>query len=365
MSGPLSGVRIVEMQALGPVPHAGMLLADLGAEIIRVLRPGAPPAEHDPRSPVLRGRHHVEADLKDASDVDAVLDLVDGADVLLEGYRPGVAERLGIGPERCLERNPRLVYGRMTGWGQDGPLAYRAGHDINYIALGGALAAIGPEDRPAIPLNLVGDYAGGSLMLVIGVVSALVERERSGEGQVVDAAIVDGVATVLQPILDMRRQGLWVDERQANLVDGRAPFYRTYVCADGREVAVGAVEPQFYAQLIEGLGLDPSDLPTQHDRDAWPLLTDLLASAFAARSRGHWDEVFEGTDACVSPVRGMDESASDPHLRTRGTIVEDEGGFPVAAPAPRFSRSAMPIPRGQDEVLDVRDVAAGWAGLTR
>lgn len=364
MPGPLAGTKIVELQALGPVPHAGMLLADLGADIVRVLRPGASAAERDPHSPVLRGRRHVEADLKDPTDVAAVLDLVTEADVLLEGNRPGVTERLGIGPDVCLRRNPRLVYGRMTGWGQDGPLAERAGHDINYISLGGALAAIGPVDRPVIPLNLVGDYAGGSLMLVIGVVSALVERDRSGRGQVIDAAIVDGVASVLQPILDMRRQGLWVDEREANLMDGLAPFYRTYACSDGRHVAVGAVEPQFYAQLLAGLGLDPDLLPHQHDRDGWPELTRRFETIFAGGPRARWEQVFAGTDACVTPVREMAESAADPHLAVRGTVTLDDAGSPVAAPAPRFSRSSLTVPPGRDDVGPVGAQTARWAGLT-
>lgn len=365
MPGPLEGIRIVELQALGPVPHAGMLLADLGAEIVRVLRPNAPAAEHDTESPVLRGRTYVEADLKNPEDIAAVLNLVAGADVLLEGNRPGVTERLGIGPDECLARNPRLIYGRMTGWGQDGPLAQRAGHDINYIGLGGALAAIGPPGRPAIPLNLVGDYAGGSLMLVIGVLAALAEREQSGTGQVVDAAIVDGVAAVLQPILDLRRQGLWVDEREANIMDGHAPFYRTYACADGGHLAVGSVEPQFYAQLLEGLQLDPADLPHQHDRAAWPELTDRFAAIFDSHPRAHWADVFDGTDACVTPVYGFAESASDPHLRARGTVSEDKGGNPVAAPAPRFSRTEVTTPDAGDEIIGLRDMGARWGGLTR
>ncbi|MGW4773489.1 CaiB/BaiF CoA transferase family protein [Nocardia sp. NPDC004278] len=364
MSGPLEGIRIVELQALGPVPHAGMLLADLGAEIVRVLRPNAPAAEHDPESPVLRGRTYVEADLKNPGDVAAVLDLVAGADVLLEGNRPGVTERLRIGPDECLGRNPRLIYGRMTGWGQTGPRAHRAGHDINYIGLGGALAAIGPQNRPAIPLNLVGDYAGGSLMLVIGVLAALSEREKSGTGQVVDAAIVDGVAAVLQPILDMRRQALWVDEREANIMDGHAPFYRTYVCADGGHLAVGSIEPQFYAQLLDGLHLDPADLPHQHDRSRWPELADRFAAIFASRPRAHWESVFDETDACVTPVRDFAESASDPHLRARGTLYEDNRGSTVAAPAPRFSRTEVAIPRG-GEIVGLREMGSRWGGLTR
>lgn len=364
MPGPLTGTKVVEMQALGPLPHAAMLLADLGADIVRVLRPGAPAAERDPHSPVLRGRRYVEADLKQPEDVTAVLDLVAEADVLLEGNRPGVAERLGIGPQECHARNPGLVYGRMTGWGQDGPLAAQAGHDINYISLGGALASIGPADHPAIPLNLVGDYAGGSLMLVVGVLSALVERDRSGRGQVIDAAIVDGVASVLQPILDLRRQGLWVDERDANIMDGRAPFYRTYACSDRRHVAVGAVEPQFYAQLLAGLGLDDVDLPDQHDQDGWPELTQCLATTFGGRPRSHWEAVFAGTDACVTPVRDMAESPDDPHLRARGTITLDASGFPVAAPAPRFSRSVLTVPPGWDDIGRVDAQTARWAGLT-
>jgi alpha-methylacyl-CoA racemase len=340
MAGPLTGLRVVELAGLGPAPHAAMVLADLGADVVRVERPASPHL----RDQMLRGRRTVAADLKDAADRDGVLALADHADVLLEGFRPGVAERLGVGPAHCLDRNPRLVYGRMTGWGQDGPLAPHAGHDINYLSLTGALHAIGrPGEPPVPPLNLVGDFGGGSMFLVTGVLAALWERARSGRGQVVDAAMTDGVGVLLQMTWSFRGMGVWSDERGTNLLDGGAPFYDTYECADGRFVAVGAIEAQFYAALLAGLGLTDAGLPRRDDRANWPELRRRLAAAFASRPRDTWAELFAGTDACVTPVLRFDEVAAHPHNAHRRSIT-DLDGVPQPAPAPRFSRTTPATP---------------------
>lgn len=340
MAGPLQGVRVVELGGIGPVPHASMLLADLGADVVSVRRPHTPPGVDDA---LRRGTRFVEADLKSAGDRDAVLHVVDRADVAIEGFRPGVAERLGIGPDTCLTRNPRLIYGRMTGWGQHGPRTADAGHDINYIGLTGVLHAIGQADRPPPPpLNLIGDFGGGSLFLVTGVLAALLERERSGTGQVVDAAIVDGTAVLAQLIWALRGTGVWTSGREANLLDGGAPFYTTYECADGEYVAVGALEPQFYTELLAALGLADADLPAQLDRTGWPALRERFARIFAERTRDEWARVFAGTDACVTPVLTFAEAATDEHLADRGTVTADQ--TPLAAPAPRFSRTAPDTP---------------------
>ncbi|MDX6352380.1 MAG: alpha-methylacyl-CoA racemase [Streptomyces sp.] len=359
MAGPLTGLRVVELAGLGPAPHAAMVLADLGAEVVRVERPGD--RRTDARDQVLRGRTVVAADLKDPAEREEVLALVEHADVLVEGFRPGVAERLGLGPEDCLARNPRLVYGRMTGWGQHGPLAPRAGHDINYLALTGALHAIGrPGERPVPPLNLVGDFGGGSMFLLTGVMAALWERERSGRGQVVDAAMVDGIGVLLQMTWSLRGMGVWSDERGANLIDGGAPFYDTYACADGRYVAVGALEPQFYARLLEGLGLTEADLPDRGDRANWPALRERIAAAFATRDRDDWAAVFAGTDACVTPVLRFDEVPGHPHAAARDAVL-DLDGVPQAAPAPRFSRTAPGVPAAPPtEAAGVDSVLARW-----
>ncbi|GAB3141390.1 alpha-methylacyl-CoA racemase [Amycolatopsis stemonae] len=333
MAGPLAGLRVVELAGIGPGPHAAMVLADLGADVTRVERSGS-----TDRDALLRGRRFVAADLKTAEGLERVQRLVEQADVLIEGYRPGVAERLGLGPDDCLARNPRLVYGRMTGWGQDGPLAQRAGHDLNYLGITGALHAIGRAgERPVPPLNLVGDFGGGSMLLLTGILAALWERERSGQGQVVDAAMVDGVSVLLQMMWAMRGRGEWSDERGTNLLDGGAPFYDTYECADGRYVAVGAIEPQFYAQLLAGLGLE-ADLPDRLDRTGWPALRARFAEAFHSAPRDHWAKVFDGTDACVTPVLTFEEAREHPHLVARGTLTVVDG-VPQAAPAPRFSRT--------------------------
>jgi alpha-methylacyl-CoA racemase len=337
MSGPLSGVRIVEIAGIGPGPFCGMMLADMGADVIRVDRL-SPPA--GPQADILnRGRRSIAVDLKSPAGVDVVLDLVDRADGLLEGFRPGVAERLGLGPDVCLSRNPPLVYGRMTGWGQDGPMAAAAGHDINYIALAGALWPIGPAGVPPVPpLNLVGDFGGGGLLLAFGLVCALFEARQSGSGQVVDAAMVDGAAVLMTMIHGFRATGLWTDERSANLLDGAAPFYGTYETADGHYVAVGAIEPQFYAALLRVAGLEDQPLSDQNDRSRWPELKETLRRVFLTRTRDEWCRQMEGADACFAPVLTLGEAPGHPHNVARKTFV-DVGGVTQPAPAPRFSRT--------------------------
>lgn len=338
--GPLAGIRIVELASIGPGPHAGMMLADLGAEVVRVQRAGdrtAPPAQ-------LRGRTIAEANLKDPADLARVLDLVERADVLIEGFRPGVVERLGIGPEDALGRNPRLVYGRMTGWGQEGPRAQQAGHDINYIGLTGALNAIGRKgDRPLPPINLLGDYGGGSVFLVLGILAALLERQRSGQGQVVDAAMVDGVMTLSHVFWTMSQLGMWSDERGTNLLDTGMAWYDTYSTADGKHMAVGAFEPQFYAELLRVLELDPESLPRQMDKSGQDVLRKVFTEKFAAKTQREWTELFDGVDACVTPVLTFTDAAADEHLLARDALVE-VGGVRQPAPAPRFSRTPAPIP---------------------
>ncbi|HYC53907.1 MAG TPA: CaiB/BaiF CoA-transferase family protein [Candidatus Binatia bacterium] len=346
--GPLSGLRVLEIAAIGPVPFAGMLLSDLGAEVIRVdrTRPDPTSTWTDPRLDVLgRGRRSIALDLKSAGGAAVLLRLVERADILLEGFRPGVAERLGIGPKQCMQRNPRLVYGRMTGWGQHGTLAAAAGHDINYIALTGALHAVGSGDQaPTPPLNLVGDFGGGALYLVVGVLSALLERARSGKGDVIDAAMVDGAASLMSIFYVMQQIGFWRDERGANFLDGGAHFYGTYRTADDKYVAIGAIESRFYDELLARLGLSASDLPAQHDRDGWQQARARLAEIFRTRTRAQWCELLEGTDACFAPVLSIGEAAEHPHLRERATLVEIDG-VRQPAPAPRFERSATERPR--------------------
>ncbi|MGZ4602323.1 MAG: CaiB/BaiF CoA transferase family protein [Kineosporiaceae bacterium] len=347
-TGPLAGVRVLEFAGLGPVPHACMVLADLGAQVLRVDRPGAVPAA--PPGPVDRGRTDVVLDLARPEGVAAALRLTEAVDVLVEGFRPGVMERLGLGPNACLARNPRLVYARMTGWGQDGPLAPRAGHDINYLGLTGALAAMGAPDRnPLPPLNLVGDYGGGSMLLLVGVLAALVERSASGEGQVVDAAMVDGVTSLLALTYGLLGAGLWQLERGVNLLDGGAPFYTTYACAGGGHVAVGALEPRFWEELLRVLGLDPEQLPPRHDETRWPELRARLAGVFATRSRDEWAELFGGVDACVTPVLTLAETAAHPQLGGRGTVTTSSGA-PAPGVAPRFSRTPGAVPAAGDGV---------------
>jgi len=334
--GPLAGLRVVELAGIGPAPFAALLLAELGADVVRVDRPGGGGPIASVTAGLNRSRPSIAVDLKNPEGRATVLRLVDGADILVEGLRPGVMERLGLGPDECLARNPRLVYGRMTGWGQDGPLATAAGHDITYAAITGALHLMGGPDRPRPPVNVLADFGGGTLYLLVGVLAALHARERTGRGQVVDAAMVDGAASLVTMVYGMLNAGLWRDERAANLLDGGAPFYDTYACADGRFVAVGALEPQFYAALLEGLGLS---LPEgQYDTAAWPEHRRALAAAFAGRTRDEWAEHFAGTDACVAPVLALGEAPDHPHLRARGVFASTSAG-PVPRVAPRFSQT--------------------------
>ncbi|MBT3154351.1 CoA transferase [Streptomyces sp. CHD11] len=344
--GPLAGVRVVELAGIGPGPFAAMLLADLGADVVRVDRPGGPGLGIDPALDItLRNKRSVIVDLKAPDGPARLLDLAERADILIEGYRPGVAERLGVGPGECHARNPRLVYGRMTGWGQEGPLADRAGHDISYIALTGTLGMIGDPDRPpAVPANLLGDYAGGSLYLVVGVLAALHHARATGTGQVVDAAIVDGTAHLSSMIHGMLAAGAWQDRRGANLLDGGCPYYGTYDTADGGHMAVGALEPRFYAEFLRLLGLE--DRTGAHtDTARWPELRERVAARFEARTRDEWTAVFEGTDACVAPVLSLGEAPHHPHLAARGTFT-DHDGITQPAPAPRFSATPAGIRTG-------------------
>jgi len=359
---PLTGIRVVELAGIGPAPHAGMILADMGADVVRVERPGASAGRAGTVPDVtLRGKRMVEADLKDPAAREELLELIVSADVLIEGFRPGVTERLGLGPTECLARNERLVYGRITGWGQDGPLARAAGHDINYISLTGALHAVGPADTPVPPLNLVGDFGGGSMLLVVGILGALLERERSGAGQVVDAAMVDGASLLLQMTWWMQSAGTWEDRRAANRLDGGAPFYRTYRCADGGFVAVGCLEPQFYAVMLDGLGLDPAGLPGQDDVDRWDELAEALGGTFATRPRDDWADMFAGTDACVTPVLSLGEVHGHPQIAARRTVLRD-GDRTQAAPAPRFSRTPVDQVGSPDPQLrDLAQIRAAWS----
>lgn len=338
-TGPLRGCKVVELAGIGPAPFCGLVLSDLGADVVRIDRVDAVPREGPTSASanVLdRGRRSVGVDLKSSAGVELVLDLVAGADALIEGFRPGVTERLGLGPEVCLARNPALVYGRMTGWGQDGPLADRAGHDIDYIALAGALGAFGREGGPPVaPLNLVGDFGGGGLLLALGVVSGILEVARGGTGQVVDAAMVDGTALLMAPFY-AAAQGGWWGPRGTNYLDSGMPYYDCYECADGGWVAVGALEPQFYADLLDGLGLDPAAVPSRDDPARHDDLRRLLTATFARRSRDEWAAVFVGRDACVAPVLGLTEAPADPHLVARRTFTELDGVV-HPSPAPRFS----------------------------
>ncbi len=357
MTGPLAGLRVIELAGIGPGPHAAMILGDLGADVVRVDRPGAVGAGTP--SATLRNRRLVTADLKSDQGRQLVLELVARADVLIEGYRPGVTERLGLGPQDCAKVNERLIYARMTGWGQTGPRSQQAGHDINYISLNGVLHAIGRKgERPVPPLNLVGDFGGGSMFLLLGILAALWERQSSGRGQVVDAAMIDGSSVLIQMMWGMRATGLWSDERGTNMLDGGAPYYDTYECADGRYVAVGAIEPQFYAALLAGLGLDAAGLPGQGDVSRWPELRARLAEAFAAKDRDHWTAVFDGTDACVTPVLAFGEVESESHVTERGTFYPAEGGL-QPMPAPRFSRTASSTPSPAVQT-DAEAVLRGW-----
>jgi alpha-methylacyl-CoA racemase len=366
--GPLNGLKILEIGAIGPCPFAAMMLADMGADVLRIDRP--PQAEILRRIPperdaLRRGRRSVIVDLKNPEGVLLILRLVERVDALIEGFRPGVMERLGLGPDVCMQRNPRLVYGRATGWGQAGPLATAAGHDINYIALSGTLHAIGRDNQPPTPpINLLGDFGGGGMLLAIGVLGALFERASSGEGQVIDAAMVDGAALISTAIHGYRSIGYWRDERGTNLLDSGAHFYDVYECADGEYVAIGALEPQFYAQLLELVGLSNEELPEQLDRDQWPSMKMRLAEIFKVKTRAEWCRIMEGTDACFAPVLSMADAPTHAHNEQRGTFVEIAGDI-QPAPAPRFSRtpsgrpSPPPLP-GQhtDEALAAWGISA-------
>ncbi|MHB8263992.1 MAG: CaiB/BaiF CoA transferase family protein [Acidimicrobiales bacterium] len=359
MPGPLVGVKVLELAGIGPAPFCCMMLADAGADVLRVERVSGGPTggltgnkdgSAGPGAPhwdlLNRGRRSLAIDLKDPANVELVLKAASKADILVEGWRPGVAERLGVGPEACMERNPRLVYGRMTGWGQDGPLAVRAGHDIDYIAISGALWAIGRKgDRPVPPINLVGDFGGGGMLAAFGLLAALVEVGRSGQGQVVDIAMVDGASVLMTMVYALRGFGVWQDDRGANLLDTGAPFYEVYETADSKYMAVGAIEPQFYAELLKGLGIDSDgDLPGQMDRSGWPQMKERFARIFRTRTRAEWESVFDGTDACVAPVLSPTEAPLHSHNQARSTYVEIDGQT-QPAPAPRFSRTPSTIVR--------------------
>jgi len=343
--GPLSGVKVIELQGIGPGPFCGMMLADMGAEILRIDRSasvGRPAAKTDI---LARGRKSIAVDLKNPEGIEIALKLIDSADVLIEGFRPGVTERLGLGPDVCLSRNERLIYGRMTGWGQTGSMAHVAGHDINYISLSGALHAVGTAgDKPVPPLNLVGDFGGGGMMLAFGICAALHERNNSGRGQVIDAAMTDGSALLMNAIFGRMNLGAWSHDRGSNLLDGGAHFYNTYETSDGKWISVGSIEPQFYALLLEksGLGAD-EELPEQMSQSDWPDLKDKLTEIFRTKTRDEWDEIMLGTDICYSPILTFDEARVHPHNLERRTFVEQDGVH-QAAPAPRFSRSEPELP---------------------
>lgn len=359
--GPLTGIRVVELASLAPAPFGCMVLSDLGAEVLRVDRLGSSTAITPPQGPLDRGRQTVAVDLKTTEGLEAVRRIVAEADVFVEGFRPGVAERLGLCPEELIGVNPGLVYARMTGWGQEGPLRDRAGHDINYLALSGALEPIARRgERPLAPLNLLADFAGGGMVMALGIIAALVERGNSGKGQVVDAAMIDGASLYTSFMRGMHAHGMWNEEPGTNALDGGAAFYDTYACADGKFVAVGCVEPQFFAEMVHMLDLDTHGMPAQHDPDGWDTWRKLLAEAFARKTRDQWAELFAGSDACVTPVLSPWEAAEHPHHRARRSFVEIDGVV-QPAPAPRFSRSNPPPPQAADSCgRDVTRTLAEW-----
>ena len=360
-SGPLSGIKVVEFTGIGPGPFAGMLLADMGADVVRIDRPEA--AKTVAADIPSRGKRSVALNLKDAEARETALRLCEKADVLIEGFRPGVMERLGLGPEMMLARNPRLVFGRMTGWGQFGPLAQAAGHDINYIALTGALAAIGEAgQRPVPPLNLVGDFGGGTMYLIMGLLAALVERDRSGQGQVIDCAMTDGASSLMSMFYARSAKGLWKLERGANLIDGGAHFYGTYACADGKYISIGAIEPQFYSELRRLAGLEHKSFDAQHDQKEWPAFTQSFAAVFVKKTRDEWCALLEGTDACFAPVLDLDEVQVHPHNAARQTIVTIDG-VAQPAPAPRFSRTPGAVQGPPPGIgAHTQDVLLEWLG---
>lgn len=360
--GPLKGLRVVEFAGIGPPTFCGMLFSDLGADVVRIDRPDA----RDRATPLIteRGRRSVTLNLKHAQDVATALALLEKADMLIEGYRPGVMERLGLGPDPVFARNPRLIYGRITGWGQNGPLAHAAGHDINYIAISGALAAIGPSEKPMAPLNLVGDLGGGALYLAFGMLAALTHARTTGQGQVVDAAMSDGAASLMNMMMGLRVDGSWRLEREANTLDGGAHYYQTYRCADGGWVAVGAFEAEFYTLLLQKLTITDPDFEAQNDRSKWPLLKTKLGQIFSQRTRAEWCALLEGSDACFSPVLNMDEAPFHPHNAARGAFVQ-QGGVVQPAPAPRFSLTPGAIQSPPPKIgVDKDSVLDDW-GVTR
>jgi alpha-methylacyl-CoA racemase len=346
--GPLAGVKIVELAGIGPGPFAGMLLSDMGADIVRIDRAAqVNPAQFAKPNlePLYRGRRSIGVDLKNPEGRELVLRLVESADALFEGYRPGVTERLGLGPDDCLARNPKLVYGRMTGWGQEGPMAQAAGHDINYIALAGALAHFGrAESKPTPPINLVGDFGGGGMFMAFGLVCGILEAKTSGKGQVIDVAMVDGTATLMSMIWGLKQIGAWKEEYGTNVLDTGAPFYDTYLTKDGKYVSIGSLEPQFYAELLARTGLDAEELPAQMDAAGWDTLRTRFTDLFLTKTRAEWDELLLGTDACYAPVLTMSEATNDAHIKARNTIIERDG-VPQPAPAPRFSRTGGEVQR--------------------
>ncbi|OUX41016.1 MAG: carnitine dehydratase [Proteobacteria bacterium TMED261] len=357
--GPLEGVRVVELQGIGPGPFCGMMLADMGAEIIRVDRSSAVGQKASATDFLARGRKSIAVDLKNPEGVETVLRLIDGADALIEGFRPGVTERLGLGPDVCLERNPGLVYGRMTGWGQNGSMASAAGHDINYISLSGALHAIGEKDRnPTPPLNLVGDFGGGGMLLAFGIAAALFEKQKSGQGQVIDAAMTDGSALLMNAVFGIMNTGHWNPERGTNLLDGGAHFYGSYRTKDDKHISIGSIEPQFYQLLLEKTGLaNDADLPKQMSRQDWPILREKLELIFLEKTRDEWDAIMLGTDICYAPILTLEEAANHPHNKERGTFEQSDGVI-QASPAPRFSRTSPEMPEAStaagadtDEIL--------------
>ena len=360
--GPLTGIKVVEIAALGPAPFCAMLLADLGADVLRVDRPGGTHLlRPDPKRDLLnRGKRSVEVDLKDPRGIELVLRLCERAEVLIEGFRPGVMERLGLSPSTCQARNPKLVYARMTGFGQDGPLAKSAGHDLNYVALSGALHAMGNRgEPPTLPLNLVGDFGGGGMMLAFGIACALLEARKSGQGQIIDASMVEGAALLTTMIHGLMASGLWRDERGTNLLDGAAHFYSTYETADGKWISLGPIEPQFYAEFLRRAGLDEAEYSGQFDEAQWPRLKEKLANVFRQKTRDEWTALLEGTEACYAPVLSLSEAAAHPHNRARGSFVEQDG-ITQPRPAPRFSRTdaalrgppPLPGEQGESALLD-------------
>jgi alpha-methylacyl-CoA racemase len=358
--GPLFGVRIIEFAGIGPVPFAGMLLSDLGAEIVRIDRLGT---NNDLREAVNRGRSFVQVDLKDPDSVEQILELSESADAILEGFRPGVMERLGLGPEKMLQRNPRLVYGRMTGWGQYGPLAKSAGHDINYIAISGALAAIGSRTTPVPPLNLVGDYGGGSLYLVMAILAAVIETKSSQQGQVVDVAMCDGAASLMSMFSSRLGMGMWNEARSSNIVDGGAHFYNVYECADGKFISIGAIEPEFYAVLRKLLRMKPAVSGTQNEKSTWPAQKKRFKEIFKKRNQAEWCELLQATDACFAPVLTMSEAATHPQYQARNSFIK-HNGIEQPAPVPRYSRTICEARESEASCRSVSEILTLWRSST-